>query len=185
MVTAFALAVLTVVTTIAPEQAFAQARVLISNIGQPGTGDTSILSGGGNAQSFTTGANADGYIVSSIEMLTDYSGGSPAYKLPTMTLRSGSVSGTVLATLTKPSSGSNTLEYTLSSWVALDASTAYWVVLATGSGFFPFTNWGTVDGAGKDASSLTDWSLPNAGQYAKVQEQGIGRPSRIIATESE
>jgi hypothetical protein len=164
MVTAFALAVLTVVTTIAPEQAFAQARVLISNIGQPGTGDTQILSGGGNAQSFTTGANADGYIVSSIELLTDYSAGSPAYKLPTMTLRSGSVSGTVLATLTKPSRGSNTLEYRLSSWVALDASTAYWVVLATGSGFFPFTNWGTVDGAGKDASSLTDWSLPNAGQ---------------------
>ena len=66
--------------------------------------------------------------MTSIEIRTNYTSADAVSNLPTLTLRSGSPTGTAVGTFTKPSSGANILEYTVSTAVPLDADTTYWIV---------------------------------------------------------
>ena len=162
IVTAFAFAVLTVVTTVAPEQAFAQSRVLISNIDESGSSSLVFESSGTDAQRFQTGADALGYTMTSIEIRTNYTSADAVSSLPTLKLKSGSASGTEVAALTKPSSGSNILEYTVSTAVSLDANTTYWIV-ATNATFGK--EWHYHNSDSTDSDSLDDWRINGLAEF--------------------
>ena len=142
--------------------AAAQTAVLISNMGQAEDDaqlfDTSI------AQRFRTGGNSGGYTVTSIELNTGgFNASSTASDYPTVTLRSGSETGTVLATFTKPPDGSaSVIEYTLSSSIDLAASTTYWIkaeaISSSGD------TWISTATTTTDSGTQTGWSIPGKGQ---------------------
>ena len=107
---------------------------LVSNIEQSGTNflDSNVFD---FAQPFTTGSNAAGYSVTSVEIrLMTTSNVIP--DTPKLTLHSGTGTGNQLAVFTKPTLASNTTDnytYTLDTAVSLTASTTYWVVVDDGN----------------------------------------------------
>ena len=123
---AFAALALTV-----PSQA--RADVLVSNIGQ-GHVSSNII--GSQAQEFTTGDNEAGYTLSSIELhISD--GDEPNPDFPTVSLFSGSVSGTLVDTLTAPSGAlgiRGNYTFTASQGISLEKDTSYWVAASGGNG---------------------------------------------------
>ena len=106
------------------------------------------------AQPFTTGANATGYTLSSIELTLN---SSQITGTPTVKLYSGSANGTEVSTFIGPTMlDTNTTKnytFTPSSTVTVRRSTTYWVVAEgnTGSVFWI----GTV--TGEDATPATGW----------------------------
>ena len=132
-------------------------RVLVSNIGQT----FQIASGYsiGGAQGFSTGTNADGYTLTSVELRLS------ANQVPTVTLHRGSPAGTKVADFTGPSSAAGRADFvdytfTPTTTVTLDRNTDYWLV-ATGSAFGDL--W-AVAGSGEDATPAPGWSIRDRGQ---------------------
>ena len=107
------------------------ATALLSNLGEMSAEQAQLADG---AQPFRTGANADGYVLTSIEINTDIQAGAMANTLPTLKVYSGSAGGTEVAVLTAPSSASSTLTYTAPANTPLNASTTYWVVVTASPG---------------------------------------------------
>ena len=102
--------------------------VLVSNAEQANFNDAS-LSTFDFAQSFTTGANAAGYTLTSIELRLDDT--TISTDTPAVKLFSGSANGTEVATFDGPpmlGSGVRNYTFTPSSTVTLRRSTTYWVV---------------------------------------------------------
>ena len=104
-------------------------QVLVSNLGQP-----MATAGGtehGVAQAFRTGANTDGYTLTSIELRLSLA------MNPTVTLRRGSVAGSEVASFTAPLTPTGisfaNITFTPTTTVTLDSNTDYWVVAAGGS----------------------------------------------------
>ena len=138
----------------------AQDTVLVSNIGQTQAAWNNF-NVNDMAQEFTTGANAGGYTLGSIEIRMN--AGLTELSTPTVKVFSGSATGTEVATLSGPPSlSTNTTQaYTFTaSGVTLSASTKYWVV-AEGSGSVGWTN--TASDA-QDTGGASDWSIADAGQ---------------------
>ncbi len=134
--------------------------LLVSNVGQTQFAWNNF-STHDIAQEFTTGANADGYTLSSIELRINT--GAATTATPTVKIFSTSATGTLVATLSGPSSldASSTKRYTFTaSGVTLSASTTYWVV-AEGTDAAAWTN---TNSDSEDADSASDWSIANAGQ---------------------
>ncbi len=127
----------------------ASADVLVSNVGQSQSspGGTSRC----RATRFTTGANASGYGLDSVEVRF---GNAPSG----VTVKVGSSRDSAsVATLTNPgsfSSGNNT--FTAPSGTTLDASTTYWVTVSTSAGGIALTGSNSEDSAGE-----SDWSIRN------------------------
>ena len=144
--------------TVEPQIAQRQqaAQVLVSNFGQ--TSDTGV--GIGNlAQPFTTGGNGAGYTLTSVEIDTSFSTIDPVSDLPTLKVLSGSVTGTEVATLTKPSSiTGQILTYAAPAPVTLAANTKYWLVISDGRG----QHWLLVPVNPVDATSAPGWTLSPA-----------------------
>ena len=129
----------------------AQTTTLVSNVGQTYQTASGFLYGG--AQGFSTGTNADGYTLTSVELRL------LVHQVPTVTLHRGSPAGTKVANFTGPSSaaGASFVNYTFTptTTVTLDRNTDYWVV-ATDSLFGDL--W-AVAGPGEDAAPAPGWSI--------------------------
>ena len=153
---AFALAILAVLATVAPEQAAAQTvRTFISNTGQTSTTASNVVL----ATGFTTGAGT--YTVSSIGVdLRDQTGSTtPAVRI--YDDNSGNP-GTLVATMTNPGTITENAvnTYTAPPNTTLSASTAYWVVTSnsaatTGAGF----KVSLVVGSALDSGTAAGWSI--------------------------
>ena len=133
----------------------AHADVLVSNIGHADI-DGRLFSGVDAAQSFTTGTNATGYTLTSIELRLNTT--SVAGATPTVKLFSGSAIETEVATLMGPAmldaSATKNYAFTPSTTVNLLTSTTYWV-FGEGGG----AGWTVTNDISEDATSATDWEI--------------------------
>ena len=131
-------------------------QVLVSNLGQTYQSASGFSVAG--AQGFSTGTNAAGYTLTSVEIRL------AANQVPTVTLHRGSPAGTKVADFTGPSSAAREsfVDYTFTptTTVTLDRNTNYWVV-ATDSAFGDL--W-AVAGPGEDATPAPGWSIRDRGQ---------------------
>ena len=159
---AFAVAVLAVLATVAPEQAVAQAvTTFISNTGQTSNDSSTTI----RATAFTTGTGT--YTVSSVDIYVDLqSMTSP----PTPVVQiygdaSGNPGSTLVATMNNPGtitdSAVNT--FTAPANTMLSASTTYWVVTSNSAatnrlGF----QVGTISNTTLDSGTAAGWSIGNA-----------------------
>ena len=129
--------------------------MLVSNVGQSES-DSFGLDANDLAQSFTTGTNATGYTLTSIELrLNSFL----STDTPTVKLYSGSATGTEVATLTGPAmlDAASTKNYTFrpSSTVTLLTSTTYWVV-AEGEAY-----WVSTTSTSEDETPAMGWEIAN------------------------
>ena len=131
-------------------------QVLVSNLGQ------SMATAGGTefgvAQGFRTGANTDGYTLTSIDLRLSLA------MTPTVTLRRGSAAGSEVASFTAPSTPTGisfaNITFTPTTTVTLDRNTDYWVVAAGGSSRWTWS----VTGPDEDATAAPGWSIADRGQ---------------------
>ena len=157
----FALAVLAVLATAAPEQAAAQTvTTFISNAGQTATASTNAI----RATAFTTGTGT--YTLSSVGIRVTTQGfGTNPTPLVQIYGDTGGNPGTLVATMTSPGTiTDNALNiYTAPANTTLSASTTYWVVTSNsrnsgGTGFeVPRTTSTSLD-----SGTAAGWSLGNA-----------------------
>ena len=174
-----------------PSDAQAQTteQTLVSNLGQ--TVDAFGNDGHDHAQAFTTGDNALGYTLTSAGIFfrqVDTSNQVFANSVVTIRSDSGGSPGTVLATLTDPSSGPTA--YTASTFTApgqgldLEPNTQYWLVFDI-TGDIPGTNQvGNTTSDNEDAGAASGWSISNQGHY-RNRTHGGGwlsfQSSRVIS----
>ncbi len=173
-----------------PQQAEAQTapQTLVSNLGQIVDG----LGGDQNdhAQAFTTGDNAMGYTLTSVDIFFRAIASNQFLSLSTVTIRSdsGGSPGTVLATLTDPPSRTFTTEsFTFTApgpGLNLAPNTQYWLVLDI-TGDIPGTNTiGNTTSDAEDAGAASGWSIHNQGHYRRFSSNGgwtSFSSSRVIA----
>ena len=135
--------------------------VLVSNTGQTSASGSELGATNDLAQSFTTGDNPAGYSLAAIELPLVTSTGTD---VPTVTLHSGSGTGTKVADFTGPTaltaSVTKNYEYTPTTDVTLAASTEYWVVAKGGSAG---VKWADTAADEEDADPAAGWSISNAG----------------------
>ena len=139
---------------------------LVSNAGQTES-DFGSLGTFDIAQPFTTGANATGYTLSSIELTLN---SSQITDTPTVKLYSGSANGTEVATFTGPAmlDAASTKNYTFTpaSTVTVRRSTTYWVV-AEGN-----VNWTYTDTGNEDANPAMGWSIADIYEFRTASLTG-------------
>ena len=138
---------------------------LVSNIG-PASASINDLAQDDLAQSFTTGTNATGYTLTSIELRLSAFGN---LTTPTVKLYSGSANGTEESTFTGPATletGRANYTFTPSSTVNLLTSTTYWVV-AEGS-----VAWATVASTSEDATPATGWGIADNRESRSASSTG-------------
>ena len=139
------------------------ADALVSNLGQVQEGVRVRFNHNDLAQRFTTGNNASGYTLRSVDLLlyTDnHSGTTP----PTVKLYSGSADGTEVAVLRGPAAlvwyATKTYAFTASGTVTLDSSTDYWVVAEGGAAI-----WLGTASDDEDAAFASGWSIRDVAEY--------------------
>ena len=121
--------------------------------------DSGLGEGYDVAQSFTTGTNPGGYTLTSIDLRFRTSSDTDT---PTVTLHTGSETGTKVADFTGPSAlTANTAEnytFTPTTTVTLNASTEYWVLVEGGS---VDTWWQFTSSNAEDSGHAAGWSISN------------------------
>ncbi len=139
------------------------ADALVSNLGQMREGVRGRFNHNDLAQRFTTGSNAGGYTLRSVDLLlyTDnHSGTIP----PTVKIFSGSADGVEVAVLRGPAAlalyAIKTYAFTASGTVTLDPSTDYWVVAEGGAAI-----WLGTASDDEDAVSASGWSIRDVAEY--------------------
>ena len=139
------------------------ADALVSNLGQMREGVRGRFNHNDLAQRFTTGSNAGGYALRSVDLLlyTDnHSGTIP----PTVKIFSGSADGVEVAVLRGPAAlalyAIKTYAFTASGTVTLDPSTDYWVVAEGGAAI-----WLGTASDDEDAASASGWSIRDVAEY--------------------
>ena len=139
------------------------ADALVSNLGQMREGVRGRFNHNDLAQRFTTGSNAGGYTLRSVDLLlyTDnHSGTIP----PTVKIFSGSADGVEVAVLRGPAALAlytiKTYAFTASGTVTLDPSTDYWVVAEGGAAI-----WLGTASDDEDAVSASGWSIRDVAEY--------------------
>ena len=151
-----------------PAQAQTTPQVLVSNLSQ--TVDAFGNDGHDHAQAFTSGDNALGYTLTSADIFfrqVDTSNQVFANSVVTIRSDSGGSPGTVLATLTDPSSGPSA--YSASTFTVpgggldIDPNTQYWLIFDI-TGDIPGTN--QVGNTNSDNEvGESGWSISNNGHY--------------------
>ena len=169
------------------------ATALLSNFGQTSTAEDLYTD---KAQPFRTGANTGGYVLTSIEINTNFQPGGNVSYLPTLKVHSGSATGTEVAALTAPGSiTSSNLMYTALANTTLTASTTYWVVSTGGQ----FANWLQAGSTTLDSGAAAGWSIPGKAQfkdgttysdapgsvYFKIRVNGYARTATAVTVEFE
>ena len=169
------------------EHASAQSQALVSNIGQSDSGRGAY--GNDQAQAFTTGSNAAGYTLNSVDIeFAGLNDNSALSSKLTVTINSspGNIPGAVLATLTNPSDQTFTSDRTLNftapgAGINLAANTRYWVVLdITGSISGQTSSDGLRNTAsdGEDSGAAAGFSVDNDSGYRAYND---GDPQAWLA----
>ena len=143
---------------------------LVSNLGQT-TADLLELGVDDLAQPFTTGTNATGYTLTSIELTLN---SNLSTDTPTVKLYSGSANGTEVSTFTGPAmleaTGTNDYEFTPSSTtVTLGMSTTYWVVAEANTGN---ARWLYTGSTSEDATPAAGWSIGDVAENRSATSTG-------------
>ena len=151
----------------------AHAAVLVSNMGTRMWGACTMGSSNDCTQPFTTGSNAAGYTLTSIELILG-SGRDGFVNPPTVKLFSGSATGTEEATFTGPTlltpdQSGKAYTFTPSSSVTLSASTRYWIVAEGGSNHM---NWNDTQETEESGTPAAGWSIGDNGGYRRANETG-------------
>ena len=111
------------------------------------------------AQSFTTGTDPGGYTLTSIDFRFRTA---PHTDTPTVTLHTGSETGTKVADFTGPAAltANTTANYTFTptTTVTLNASTEYWVMVKGG---LVTTQWQSTSRNAEDSGHAAGWSISN------------------------
>ena len=141
----------------------------MSNVGQT-SNDLAELGVVDVAQPFTTGTNATGYTLTSIELTLN---SSESTDTPTVKLYSGSANGTEAATFTGPAmldaASTNDYEFTPSSTVTLRMSTTYWVVAEANTGN---ARWLYTGSTNQDATPAAGWGIGDVGETRTASSTG-------------
>ena len=151
-----------------------QHQTLVSNIGQANNSGTTSTTHD-LAQAFTTGANDTGYTLTSIDMFLWSLNGFDTP--PTVTLHSGSASGTKVADFTGPSAigpGDVSYAFILATPVRLNASTEYWVVAEGAT-----SHWNSTFSETEDGSGAPGWTIADLGQR---RQAGTGMFNNELTT---
>ena len=164
-------------------------RKMVSNIGQDSHGFTTLQTSD-LAQRFTTGSNSHGYDYTLTSVEVEFSE-APNSDLRVRVVQGGISDGTVVATLTNPSSlGSGVLTFTASAGTTLAADTSYFVLLdsATEGALHVTTSidedsgrahgW-SIEGAAlrRNKTGASQWSVLTGGSALKIRLNGrIARP---------
>ena len=151
-------ALLALLAGLAAAPAAAQTVTLVSNTGQTGN---AIASGNlDRAQRFTTGSNAAGYTLASIE-ITSVDSESDDATAAVWTVNASGFPDTVHASLTAPTGfDAGTLVFTAPASTELAASTTYAVVIQSPGGEILSLRSTTSDG--EDAGGAAGWSIADA-----------------------
>ena len=161
----------------------ARADVLVSNIGQTANDSRVLGIYRELAQGFTTGSNANGYTLTTIEIKFANSNSRAA---PTVTLRAGSPRGDIIATLTGPANvggGDGIATYSLPTNITVLPGTAYYVRMAGGVND---TSVALTNGNEEDSGGATGWSIEDDGRSrfgGAVGSEGVaftGRTSSAL-----
>ena len=144
---------------------------LVSNIGQTTGGATAGVGTWVNAQDFTTGSNAGGYMLSSIEAATPSAatnGQRATIRAELWSAATGGGPGRKIGnSLTVPSTVSaGTVSFTAPPNTVLLASTTYYLVVYTVGGYNLEQRTTTSDD--EDSGSRTGWSIGNTSWYCPV-----------------
>ena len=133
---------------------------LLGNTGQEAfTTQEGGFDQGDYAQSFQTAGQGGGFPLRSVDLRLDVS---PGQSFPTVTLHTGSATGTKVADFLPPTSkalGLSDYKYRVAAPITLSTSTTYWVVVQGGSA----ATWQTTSG-GADSGSLPGWLFSTRGQ---------------------
>ena len=144
----------------------AAAAVLVSNVGQTSQTDTPSINALGDAfaQHFTTGANAAGYTLTSIEFVFPTAVGTPAnLRAELWSVDNSDDPNVKLASLTVPSSVSGTTSFNAPTGTTLDPNTSYFAVILRSG-----TTTGTVRQTGSisiDSGGQSGWSIETGSVY--------------------
>ena len=143
---------------------------LVSNLEQTGTIAGDLATSNDLAQAFTTGTNDAGYTLTSLELrLKSTSGTTP----PTVTLHSGSATGTQVATFSGLTSltanSTDNYTFTPTATVTLSMATTYWVVAQGGS---TGVAWSYTASDSEDGTPATGWSIGDSGGFRSASSTG-------------
>ena len=159
---------------------------LVSNTGQTAGSNAQLNNDQTRlATAFTTGDNADGYTLSSVDLVLG-SAGSGDNITVTIRVDSSGDPGAVHATLTNPTLANGTKTFTAPTNTTLDKDTTYWVHIQWVSGGL---NLGTTASNSEDAASASGWSIANVGRaYSRIiggfewNNLGSGRSLRFAVS---
>ena len=158
----------TYTVTVARAQVTLSGTALVSNIGQDSSSAT-FLGGNEWVQSFTTGANADGYNLSSVELVI---AGLPAQTLTSSDLTvaiwsatdaTPPLPGSPLHTLDTPAADTIGIVSFSASSVTLDPATTYFVRLTSPSGRSVLVD--RTDSTDEDSGGSEGWRIGNVRYY--------------------
>ena len=182
-------ALLALLAALAAAPAAAQTTVtLVSNTGQGNDAFGETSSTRKVAQGFTTGSNATGYTLSSIDIVSESSN---AFTAAVYTVNASGQPDTLVASLTSPGSfAAGTLTFTAPASTTLAASTEYSVVMQ-GVTFTVSLDATTSDAEDSDAaagwsianafhlttSASSPWSENNAGRSIRIAVKGYANPA--------
>ena len=160
---AASLLVFAVLGTALPSPAAAQTAIsLISNTAQA-NGDYGSLNSYDHAQAFTTGANANGYTLTGVDIQFNLYSGNHSYTVSIWTEVSGSP-GVSVDNLTSPSSLTNTaLSSYTTSGIDLAASTTYFVHVDSSSGIV--TQLQNTPSDNEDSGGQSGWSIADGSVF--------------------
>ena len=150
-------ALLALLAALAAAPAAAQTvTTLVSNIGQ--TTSSTVFGNSDLAQPFTTGSNANGYTLSSIDIVSADTAGKE-FALSLYTTNASGHPDTLVATLTVPGSfAAGTLTFTAPASTTLAASTVYAVRVTPGSNDVTY---GGLSSNAEDSGAAAGWSIGN------------------------
>ena len=148
------------------------ARSLVSNVGQTDAGQDAISETNDLAQSFTTGTNRAGYVLNSVDIRFVSTASGVSSDPPTVTLHTGSATGTAVAVLSRTGAimAKDNYEFAAASPVPLTHSTAYWVVAEGGGAGLA---WVKTSSTSEDAGGAGGWMIADRGEFRTANSNGV------------
>ena len=148
------------------------ARSLVSNVGQTDAGQDAISETHDLAQSFTTGTNRAGYVLNSVDIRFVSTASGVSSDPPTVTLHTGSATGTAVAVLSRTGAimAKDNYEFAAASPVPLTHSTAYWVVAEGGGAGLA---WVKTSSTSEDAGGAGGWMIADRGEFRTANSNGV------------
>ena len=151
---------------------------LVSNSEQPGDVEFGLV--GDYAQAFTTGSNADGYLLTHVSAVMRYDGGViPRYAAVGIHKDASGVPGVSVGTLAKqgdPGSARGPVVFAASGdGIYLNAETKYWFVIDL-FGVLPLTKLFFTSSDAEDAGAAAGWSIADDSRWRGVRATSWTNP---------